>query len=440
MKTALPRVLIVGRMNVGKSTLFNRLSENVKSLAFDYEGVTRDFLKDTVSWQGKSFELIDTGGISIRRSQDPIAEQARQVVFTLLDATDIFLFVVDGKAGVLAEDQELASMIRKLNKSVILVINKIDTKVAQSQQYEFEQLGFGQSVTISAQHGSGIADLLEGIVNNVPTETKRVDVQDPMCKIVILGKPNVGKSSLLNLLLKKERAIVADMPGTTREAITEKITFFKEDIQVTDTPGLRRQRGIKEPLEGLMVKSAFRALEDADIVLLMVDASEGKVADQELKLAFYAFQELHKGLIILFNKSDVADEFAKETMTFHLDEYKHLLKKVECLDISCKTGKNIGKIIPLVNEVANRYTQDIPIDNIGIFIKEALFKKPLYRRNELIRLFEAQQVAHRPPTIALFVPIPEQWGPTQIGYLENRVRSACNLKGTPVRFVVRRRY
>jgi len=440
MKTALPRVLIVGRMNVGKSTLFNRLSENVKSLAFDYEGVTRDFLKDTVSWQGKSFELIDTGGISIRRSQDPIAEQARQVVFTLLDATDIFLFVVDGKAGVLAEDQELASMIRKLNKSVILVINKIDTKVAQSQQYEFEQLGFGQSITISAQHGSGIADLLEGIVNNVPTETKRVDTQEPMCKIVILGKPNVGKSSLLNLLLKKERAIVADMPGTTREAITEKITFFKEDIQVTDTPGLRRQRGIKEPLEGLMVKSAFRALEDADIVLLMVDASEGKVADQELKLAFYAFQELHKGLIILFNKSDMADEFAKEAMTFHLDEYKHLLKKVECLDISCKTGKNIGKIIPLVNEVANRYTQDIPIDNIGIFIKEALFKKPLYRRNELIRLFEAQQVAHRPPTIALFVPIPEQWGPTQIGYLENRVRSACNLKGTPVRFVVRRRY
>ncbi len=440
MKTALPRVLIVGRMNVGKSTLFNRLSENVKSLAFDYEGVTRDFLKDTVSWQGKSFELIDTGGISIRRSHDPIAEQARQVVLTLLQEVDIFLFVVDGKAGVLAEDQELASMIRKLNKPVILVINKIDTKVAQAQQYEFEQLGFEQSVTISAQHGAGIADLLEGIVNILPAETKRVSDQEPKCKIVILGKPNVGKSSLLNLLLKQERAIVADMPGTTREAITEKITFFKEDIQVTDTPGLRRQRSISEPLEGLMVKSAFRALEDADIVLLMVDASEGKVADQELKLAFYAFQELHKGLIILFNKTDVTDEFAQETMATNLDEYKHLMKKVECLEISCKTGKNIGKIIPLVSEVANRYTQDIPIDNIGIFIKEALFKKPLYRRNELVRLFDAQQVAHRPPTVALFVPIPEQWGPTQIGYLENRIRSECNLKGTPVRFVVRKRY
>ena len=362
------------------------------------------------------------------------------MVFTLLESTDILLFVVDGKAGVLSEDQELASMVRKLNKTVILVINKIDTKIAQSQQYEFEQLGFVQSVTISAQHGSGIADLLEGIVNALPAETKHIDEQDPMCKIVILGKPNVGKSSLLNMLLKEDRAIVADIPGTTREAISEKITFFKEDIQVTDTPGLRRQRGIKEPLEGLMVKSAFRALEDADIVLLMIDASEGKVADQELKLAFYAFQELHKGLIILFNKTDKVDEFAKETMLYHLDEYKHLMKKVECLNISCKTGQNVGKIIPLFSAVASRYTGDIHIDNLGIFIKEALFKKPLSRRNELIRLFDAEQVAHRPPTIALYVPIPEQWGPSQIGYLENRVRSACNLKGTPVRFVVRRRY
>lgn len=440
MKTALPRVLIVGRMNVGKSTLFNRLSENVKSLAFDYEGVTRDFLKDTVSWQGKSFELIDTGGISIREVSDPIAEQARQVVFTLLQSADIFLFVVDGKAGIVAEDQELARLLRRLNKTVLLIINKIDTKIAQSQQLEFEQLGFQHSVAISAQHGAGIADLLEAIVHHLPAETKRVDTKEAVCKIVILGKPNVGKSSLLNTLLKQERVLVADMPGTTREAISEKISFFKEDIQVTDTPGLRRQRGIKEPLEGLMVKSALRALQDADIVLLMIDASQGQVADQELKLAFYAFQELHKGLIILFNKTDIADADAQETMAFDVDEYQHLMKKVERLDISCKTGKNVGKILPLVGEVAKRYTQDIALDNIGIFIKEALFKKPLYRRNELIRLYDAQQVAHRPPTIALYVPVPEQWGPTQIGYLENRIRSVCNLKGTPVRFVVRKRY
>jgi GTP-binding protein len=440
MKTALPRVVIVGRMNVGKSTLFNRLSEDVKSLAFDYEGVTRDFLKDTVSWNGKSFELIDTGGIGIRKSRDSIAEQARQVVFTLLQSSDVLLFVVDGKAGVLSEDQELASMLRKLNKPVVLVINKIDTKRAQEQQYEFEQLGIGQSVTLSAQHGSGIADLLEMIVDTLPEHTKRVDESEAICKIVILGKPNVGKSSLLNTLLKEERAIVANIPGTTREAITEKIRFFKEDIQVTDTPGLRRQRGIKEPLEGLMVKSALRALQDADIVLLMIDASEGKVADQELKLAFYAFQELHKGLIILFNKSDIVDEFAHETMAYNLEEYQHLMKKVERLDISCKTGKNIGKIMPLVSEVARRYTDDIPVDNLGILIKEALFKKPLYRRSELVRLYDAEQVAHRPPTIALFVPVPEQWGPTQIGYLENQVRASCNLKGVPVRFVVRKRY
>lgn len=439
MKTTLPRVVIVGRMNVGKSTLFNRLSEDVKSLAFDYEGVTRDFVKDTVSWQSKSFELIDTGGIGIRKVSDPIAEQARQVVFTLLKDADLLLFVVDGKVGVLSEDLELASMLRTLNTPVVLCINKIDTKSAQMQKYEFEQLGFTDSVCLSAQHGSGIADLLECIVEKLPAYTKRVDTQESLCKIVILGKPNVGKSSLLNLLLHQERAIVADMPGTTREAISEKIRFFKEDIEVTDTPGLRRQRGIDEPLEGLMVRSALRALKDADIVLLVVDASEGRLADQELKLAFYAFKELHKGLIILFNKSDRVQEFSKETLQSSLDEYQHLIDKIEYLDISCKTGKNIGKILPLVAAVAERYTGDIAIDNVGIFIKEALFKKPLYRRNALVRLYDAKQVAHRPPTIALFVPIPEQWGPTQVGYLENRIRSATNLKGVPLKFLVRKR-
>src|ERR1700722_18237501 len=158
MKTVVPRVVIVGRMNVGKSTLFNRLSEDVKSLAFDYEGVTRDFVKDTVSWQGKSFELIDTGGISTRRASDPVAEQARQVVFKLLTDADQILFVVDGKIGVLAQDLELASMLRTLNTPVIICVNKIDTKSAQSQRYEFEQLGFADSVCVSAQHGSGIAD------------------------------------------------------------------------------------------------------------------------------------------------------------------------------------------------------------------------------------------------------------------------------------------
>src|SRR3984957_10744728 len=402
MKTVMPRVVIVGRMNVGKSTLFNRLSQDVKSLAFDYEGVTRDFLKDTVSWQSKTFELIDTGGISIRKSRDPIAEQERKVVLKLLNDEDLLLFVVDGKMGEVSEDQELASMLRNVGKPMLLCINKIDTKLAQSQQYEFESLGITHSVAFSAQHGVGIADLLEMIVNLLPTHTKEVVPQDPVCKVVILGKPNVGKSSLLNALLKQERTIVADMPGTTREAISEKITFFKEDNELTDTPGLRRQRGIQEPLEGLMVKSALRALKDADIVLLMIDASEGKLADQELKLAFYAFQELHKGLIILFNKNDKVEEFSKETFEYHLKEYPHLMRKIEVLDISCKTGKNIGKIIPLVASVVARYTGDIAIDNVGIFIKEALFKKPLYRNNALVRLYDAKQVAHKPPTIALF--------------------------------------
>jgi len=434
----LPRVLIVGRMNVGKSTLFNRLSVDVKSLAFDYEGVTRDFLKDTVCWQDRCFELIDTAGISSHKSQDPVIEASRLRAIDLLQEADLVLFVCDGKVGLLAEDRMLIKLVHKLKRPAIMVVNKIDAHAAQEQLYEFDQAGFKTVIPISAQHGTGIADLLETIVKALPEQSQVVEEEAPSCKVVILGKPNVGKSSLLNSILKQERVLVADVPGTTREAISEKIRFFKEDIEVTDTPGLRRQRGVTQELEGLMVRSALRAVESADIVLLVIDASEGKLADQELKLAFYAFEELHKAVILLFNKQDKVSELERETMDFHVEEYEHFMKKVVSLDISCLTGKNIGKIIPLVNKVWLRYTQTLPIDSLSLFFKEALQRKPLYWNRQLLTVQKVMQISKAPITLALHVNLPERFGPTQLGYFENLLRKECDLQGVPIKFVVRK--
>lgn len=434
----LPRVLIVGRMNVGKSTLFNRLSVDVKSLAFDYEGVTRDFLKDTVCWQDRCFELIDTAGISSQKSQDPVIEASRVRALDLLNEADLVLFVCDGKVGLLAEDRMLIKLVHKLKRPALMVVNKIDVHAAQEQLYEFDQAGFKTVIPISAQHGTGIADLLEAVVHALPEQSQIAQEEAPSCKVVILGKPNVGKSSLLNALLKQDRVLVADVPGTTREAISEKIRFFKEDIEVTDTPGLRRQRGVTQELEGLMVRSALRAVESADIVLLVIDASEGKLADQELKLAFYAFEELHKAVILLFNKQDKVEELERETMEFHVDEYEHFMKKIVSLDISCLTGKNIGKIIPLVNKVWMRYTQTLPIDSLSFFFKEALQRKPLYWNRQMLTVQKVKQISNAPITLVLNVNLPERFGPSQLSYFENLLRKECDLQGVPIKFVVRK--
>jgi GTP-binding protein len=318
-KKQLPTVVVVGRTNVGKSTLFNRLSENVKAIALDLEGVTRDFLTDTIEWQGHSFDLVDTGGISLRKTTDPILSQTRAVALSRIDGADIVLFVVDGKVGLVTEDREIAQLLHKHKKTVILVINKVDAKEAEEHRYDFEGLGFSEKCFISAAHGKNTAELLERIAYHLPAP-KIVDIEEPSYKVMLLGKPNVGKSSLMNLLLQKERSIVSDEPGTTREALAERVTFYQEDIQLADTPGVRRMRSVTEPLEGMMVQSTMRALKESDIVLLLIDGSQQSIADQELKLAFYAFDNQYKALMIIYNKSDLVEEAQKERLEHSKEE------------------------------------------------------------------------------------------------------------------------
>lgn len=434
----IPRVVIVGRMNVGKSTLFNRLSVNAKSMTFDYEGVTRDVIKDVISWKDYTFELVDTGGISLKKSSDEIQEQVRQRAIGMMEQADLLLFVCDGTVGLTPEDRDIAQTCRRLNKKMILVVNKADSGESQEHEYEFLKTGIKPIILISAIHGTGISDLLDAMCNALPVPTgAQSSEEESNCKIVILGKPNVGKSSLMNLLVQEERAIVSPVAGTTREAIAEKITFYQQDLLLTDTPGIRRKRKIDETLESMMVKSAFRAVDEADIVLLLIDSSEHAIADQELKLAFYVFEH-HKSLIILFNKDDIATPDAEQDMERSLSVYNYFLKKVPQLSISCKNGKNIGKVLPLVKQVYERATQTFNDDELTMLFKEALRKKPLYHQQMIINVKRVKQIANNPITIVLITETPDWFGPTQLGFFDNIMRSTYDLLGTPIKFLTRR--
>lgn len=437
-KIKVSQVVIVGRTNVGKSTLFNRLSENIKAITFDREGVTRDFIKDTIAWQGRSFELIDTGGISLRKTQDPILSKSRAIALTMIESADVVLFVVDGESGLVTEDREIAQLLHKHGKKVILVINKADIKETAENRYDFEGLGFSKSCFISAAHGKNIVDLLELIVDNL-SEPLLVEIENPAYKVMLLGKPNVGKSSLMNLLLQKERAIVSPEAGTTREALVERVTFYQEDIQLSDTPGVRRMRSVTEPLEDMMVQSTMQALKDSDIVLLLIDASAECVVDQELKLAFYAFDSQYKALMILFNKSDLIEEATKARFDQALSEYDFLLKKIVTLNISCKTGKNVSKILPAVNELWERYSRKFNQNELTQLFKEASVRRPLYHNKNLLIFHSAHQIDTAPITIVLHVNEPTWFGQSQLAYYEKVLRQKYDLRGVPVKFIVRSR-
>lgn len=432
-----PKIVIVGRANVGKSMLFNHLSRMVKSIAFDYEGVTRDFISDRIVWKDQQLELVDTGGIRTRASDSHIEKTVSQRAIEQVKNASVVLFVCDGVAGVLPEDEQIARMLHKLGNPVIVVINKIDRTAAKEELHEFKRLGFKHSVAVSAAHALGIAELMDEILVLVPKEAEPSPVAPKSeYTVIILGKPNVGKSSLMNILVQQERSIVADEPGTTREPLLESVNFESQDILIADTPGIRRKRTVDEPLEQLMVKSAFSALNKADIVLLMVDASAGELSDQELKLAFYAFEK-GKALIIVFNKQDLVRERERETLASDVDYYRHLMNKVEHISISCATGKNIDRILPLVQKIWLRHAQSFSDSELTVLFKEELTARPLVHNKQFLQIFNARQVKNAPITIAMRVNHARWFGDSEIACLENIMRKNFQLKGVPVKFVIR---
>ncbi|MCF7899910.1 ribosome biogenesis GTPase Der [Candidatus Babeliales bacterium] len=429
------KVVVVGRANVGKSTLFNRLSSDVKSLVLDYVGVTRDFLRDTVSWNNRTFELIDTGGIQLTKSQDPLTEQVRLRALEMLQEAAVVVFVCDAAVGITTEDQAIARVIHKLEKPTLLLLNKCDVKVAQDNLLNFEKLGFKNMIEVSAQHGTGTSLLLDEILDRLPKETAQEE-EKPEFNIVLLGKPNVGKSSLMNLLMDEERTLVADIPGTTREAITDKISFYRETIQVTDTAGVRRRRSVDETIEEMMVKSSLQAVRDADVVLLLIDCDETKLSQQELKLASFVF-ETGKALLLVKNKQDLLDDEKKDLWKFNLEPYEYLLKKLETITVSCKTGHNIGKLLPLITKIWQRYQFHLPMSEITTLFKNTLERTPLIRNTQRLKVYSAKQVAQKPPTIRLNVNNAQWFESSQLSFFENLLRKNYELKSIPVKFIVK---
>ncbi|HXW85811.1 MAG TPA: ribosome biogenesis GTPase Der [Candidatus Bathyarchaeia archaeon] len=436
-----PIVALVGRENVGKSTLFNRLAEDVKSITSPIPGVTRDVIHDTVSWQGKFFELVDTGGIKkSSATADEMYEQVQERALAMANEADVVLFVCDGKEGILPEDRRIAAVLRKRAKPVIVVVNKIDNDQELTDAYEtFASLRGDDICFISAHHGKGIDLLFDALLAVLPQHEGKREEEKITCSVALIGKPNVGKSSLMNALLKQERAIVSAVAGTTREPLKETITFYQEDMQLIDTPGIRKKRSVEEGLEKMMVKTSMYTIKKADIVLLLVDICEGRMADQELKLAFYIFSQQHKALIVLCNKSDIAQDASQKNMEESFDKYDFLFDKLEHMTISCKTGKNIGRIVPLIDRVWKRYNQELPEQELFSVIKEALIRTPLYKNQKQLRVHGVQQIKKAPITLVLTVTEPHLCEQSHHNFFDRVVRKHFNLKSVPLVFIFRKK-
>lgn len=438
MARILPTVVLVGRMNVGKSTLFNRLASHARSIVLDYAGVTRDVLRDDTDWRGVPFTLIDTGGITAKSQGDDILAKVQLKAWESVEQAAVAVFVVDGTVGVVQEDRLLAQRLHKLGIPVILAVNKSDVRATREQMHEFAQLGFGAGIPISAHHGMAMEDLLDAVLTKLPAGNESQAVEEVAYKVVFIGRPNVGKSSLMNKLVGSERSIVSAVPGTTREAISERVAFSSEHLMITDTPGMRRQRAIDGNLEPLMVKSALAATRSANIVVLMLDGTEGKLADQDLKLAFFAFTDLFKGLVIVVNKQDAMTPQDRADLERSMDYYRHMITKVPVINISCATGQNIDAVLPTIQELWERENQDLPAADLKRLCISELDRKPLVHQKQKLELYNVKQIDHAPITIEMRVNQPDWYGPSELAFFENLMRREYPLEGVPIRFVVRR--
>ncbi|MBL4587767.1 ribosome biogenesis GTPase Der [Candidatus Babeliales bacterium] len=439
-QTTYPKILLVGRTNVGKSTIFNRLADDNKSIVFDRDGVTRDYVHEVITWDGATFDLIDTGGIPLRPGKDIILQSVKDNVLELLKDAALIVFVTDIKHGVCSDDLDIAKLIHKSKQPAIVVINKADNPAdIDYAMPEFYKLGFTENIALSATHGRGVGKLLEQMVSYAKKakSTMPEAPEEPRYKISLVGKPNVGKSSLLNILLQNERAIVSTVAGTTREPLSEKMRLHHELIQLTDTAGIRRKRGVTDSLETMMVKTSFKAIKGADLILLMVDGSEGRLSDQEMKLLFFA-HESRKALILVVNKTDIIDEYAQDRMNMSQLEYKFIIKHIPVVNISCPKDENIGLLKKNIDAVLKRLKQKFQTSAVNEIIQTYLTHRPMYQKGMLLKVFKIRAVDARVPSFVMHVNQPEYFTDSHVQCIENVLRKNFDLKGCPVNVVVRR--
>ncbi len=434
-----PIVAVVGRPNVGKSTFFNYLAGSRISIVEDTPGVTRDRIYTEIEWRSKKFTLIDTGGIE-PYSEDIIMQQMKRQAEIAIETADVIIFMVDAKDGMTATDKEVATMLRKAKKPVILTVNKVD-RVGEPPPdvYEFYNLGMGDMVVISSVHGLGMGDLLDAVFEHFPEDIGDVEDED-VIKVAVVGKPNAGKSSLINSILGEERVIVSNIPGTTRDAIDTHVENNGQKYTFIDTAGIRKRAKINESIEKYSTIRSWTAIERADVCLIMIDAEDG-VTEQDTKIAGYAHQQ-GKASIIVINKWDLIE---KETGT--LEEYRKQVHEklgfmtyAPVLFISAKTGQRVNKIYELIKFVADQAAFRISTGMLNDLVNEAVaMVQPPSDKGKRLKIYYMTQAGIKPPSFVVFVNDLELFHYSYERYLENQLRKNFGFEGTPIRFIHRQR-
>ena len=434
-----PVVAIVGRPNVGKSTLFNALAGEKISIVKDTPGVTRDRIYADVSWLDRNFTMIDTGGIE-PDSKDVILSQMRDQAQIAIDTSDVIVFMTDVRQGLIDSDSKVADMLRRSGKPVVLVVNKVDSfEKYMPDVYEFYNLGIGEPIPISASSKLGIGDMLDEIIGHFP-EKKEEDEEDERPRIAIVGKPNVGKSSIVNKLLGEQRVIVSDIAGTTRDAIDTEIVHDGREYVFIDTAGLRRKSRIKEELERYSIIRAVTAVERSDVVLVVIDAAEG-VTEQDAKIAGIA-HERGKGIVIVVNKWDAIEKDDK-TMRKYENEIRRVLSFMpyaQIMYVSAQTGQRLNKLYDVIDVVIENQNLRVATGVLNEIMMEAVaMQQPPSDKGKRLKLYYITQVSVKPPAFVIFVNDRELMHFSYTRYLENKIREAFGFKGTSLKFFIRER-
>lgn len=433
-----PLVAIVGRPNVGKSTLFNKLAGKRIAIVDDQPGVTRDRIYAEAEWLNKKFTIIDTGGIE-PESEDVIVSQMRRQAQIAIEMADVVVFLVDGKQGLTDSDNEVAQMLRKAQKSVVVVVNKIDNRNYDDNIYEFYNLGIGEPISISASQGLGLGDMLDEIVSKFPNK-EYSEEEEEYVRLAIVGKPNVGKSSLINKLLGEEKHIVSNIPGTTRDAVDSYLENEIGKFILVDTAGLRKKSKIKEQIERYSAVRTLAAIENADVCVLIIDAEQG-VTEQDEKIIGFAHDN-NKAIMIVVNKWDLIEKDDKTMKKFKdtISQKLSFLSYAEYLFISAKTGQRVNKVLTLAKGCYENYCKRIKTGVLNEVISKAVMMKepPIVGINRL-KIYYVTQVTIKPPTFIFFVNNPELLHFSYKRYLENQLRESFNFSGTGIKLEFRER-
>ena len=434
-----PIVAIVGRPNVGKSTLFNTLAGERISIVKDTPGVTRDRIYADVTWLNYNFTLIDTGGIE-PDSSDIILSQMREQAQIAIDTADVIIFLTDVHQGLQDSDSKVADMLRRSHKPVVLVVNEVDSfEKYMADVYEFYNLGIGEPFPVSASSMLGLGDMLDEVIKHFPDGTAEEE-EDETPKVAIIGKPNVGKSSLINKLAQEDRVIVSDIAGTTRDAIDTKIKFNGKEYTFIDTAGLRRKNKIKEEIERYSIIRAVSAVERADVVIIVIDATEG-VTEQDAKIAGIA-HDRGKGIIIAVNKWD-AIEKNNDTVKEYTNKIRQILSFMpyaEILFISAKSGQRLPKLFEMIDIVIENNSLRVATGVLNEIVAEAVaMQQPPTDKGKRLKIYYITQAAVKPPTFVIFVNDKELMHFSYTRYLENRIRDTFGFRGTALKFIIRER-